>query len=209
MNAKIQTSVPLQIYTRLKPSDLPISTAELAKALIGCTLVRETPEGVTAGRIVEVEAYVPGDPASHAFRGKTPRTAAMFLSPYRAYVYLSYGTSWCMNVSSEPEGHGAGVLLRALEPLEGIPLMQIRRGTHTLRDLCRGPGRLCQAMAIDRSLNELDLLQQNALYLAAPVRKTGRVRKSKRIGISKAPDRLLRFYEAENSFVSGPRSLSP
>jgi DNA-3-methyladenine glycosylase len=114
-----------------------------------------------------------------------------------------------MNVSSEPEGRGAGVLLRALEPLEGIALMQLRRGTHIIRDLCRGPGRLCQAMAIDRSLNELDLLQQNVLYLAAPIRKTARVRKSKRIGISKAPDRLLRFYESGSSFVSGPRSLSP
>jgi DNA-3-methyladenine glycosylase len=124
---------------------------EMARFLIGKVLVRDLPEGRTAGRIVETEAYPPGDASSHAFRGETAARRSMFLTPGHGYVYLAYGSCFCFNISSEPAGIGGGILIRALEPLEGIALMRQRRGTDELRDLARGPGRL--ALAIDRSLD--------------------------------------------------------
>ncbi|HEY4434062.1 MAG TPA: DNA-3-methyladenine glycosylase, partial [Candidatus Cybelea sp.] len=138
---------------RLGAQDLPVGTKALARALLGCVLVRESEEGTVAGRIVETEAYLPGDPACHAFTGKSPRNATLFGPPHRAYVYQIYGTSFCFNLSSEPDGEGAGVLVRALEPLVGLPLMQQRRSADEIRDLCRGPGRLCQALGIDRAFD--------------------------------------------------------
>jgi DNA-3-methyladenine glycosylase len=194
---------------RLAASELPVETRALARALIGCILVRESPEGRTAGRIVETEAYPPRDPACHAFSGRTARNATLFGPPHRAYVYLIYGRSWCFNLASEPDGTGAGVLVRALEPFEGIALMERRRGTGRIRDLCRGPGRLAQALAIDRGLDGLDLDRGRRLWLAAPPIPLGRVRVSPRIGLSRAAERRLRYYEAGNPFVSGPRKLSP
>jgi DNA-3-methyladenine glycosylase len=176
--------------------------------VIGLVLVRETPEGITAGRIVETEAYLGDDPASHSYRGQTPRNASMFLAPFHAYVYKIYGTSFCVNVSSEEAGRGEAVLLRALEPLEGLPLMIRRRKSENVRDLCRGPGRLCSAMEIDRNLDGINLLAGSGLWIAAGT-SAGRVKKSPRIGITKAADRHLRFYEAGSRFVSGPRYLSP
>ena len=119
-------------------------------------LVRELPEGIASGRIVETEAYVVGDAAGHAYRGMTPRNRSLFLEPGHAYVYLAYGISCMLNVSSEVAGIGAGVLIRALEPLEGIAIMQQNRGVERLRDLARGPGRLAQALRIDRALDGLD-----------------------------------------------------
>lgn len=134
----------------------------------------------------------------------------MFLRPLHAYVYMIYGTSFCVNVSSGEEGIGEAVLVRALEPRDGLPLMKLRRGTQDVRDLCRGPGRTCAAMAIDGKLDGADLIDGNELWIgrgesAAPVR----VAKSKRIGITKAAHRHLRFYEAGSPFLSGPRHLSP
>ena len=117
---------------------------------LASSLVRELPEGVVSGRIVETEAYVIGDAAGHAYRGMTPRNRSLFLERGHAYVYLAYGVSWMLNVSSEAEGIGAGVLIRALEPLEGVAIMASNRGTERLRDLARGPGRLAQALQ-DRS----------------------------------------------------------
>ena len=170
--------------------------------------MRESEKGRTAGRIVETEAYEIGDPASHAYIGRRPRNTSMFLAPFHAYVYFIYGTNYCFNVSSEPEDHGAAVLVRALEPIEGIDEMKERRATTRLRDLCRGPGRLCAALGIDRSLDGVYLLRPGALWLAqgAPPKQIG---KSVRIGITKAHERHLRFYERGNPYVSGPRSLSP
>ncbi len=176
--------------------------------MLGATLRHTTPAGAAAGRIVEVEAYPPGDPASHAYNGLRVRNASMFLGPLRAYVYRIYGTSWCFNVTSEPEGVGAAVLIRALEPLDGIALMEARRGTSVLRDLCRGPGRLCTALAIDASVDGAGLASGGPLELepaAGPVR----VGLSARIGITKAADRRLRFYLRGSPYLSGPRSLSP
>lgn len=195
-------------YRRLRAAELPAETVDLARALIGCVLVRESPEGRAAGRIVETEAYVPGDPASHAYRGPGKRNRSMFLGPFHAYVYKIYGTSFCVNVTSECEGEGAAVLLRALEPLEGLGVMEARRGTTRVRDLARGPGRLCQALAIDLADDGLPLLRDRGLWLAAgtPARAVGA---SRRIGITKAAERVLRFYERGSVFVSGPKALSP
>lgn len=194
-------------YRRLEADELPAATIDLAKALIGCVLVRDCPDGRTAGRIVETEAYVRDDPASHAYRGPSTRNASMFLGPFHAYVYKIYGTSFCVNVTSEPAGEGAAVLVRALEPLEGLALMETRRGTTRMRDLARGPGRLCQALEIDLALDGVELLRDRQLWLAAGARQA--VGTSKRIGITKAAERLLRFYEKGNPFVSGPKALSP
>src|SRR6202047_2887239 len=133
----------------LPRAELPVDTVSLARYLIGKILMRETAEGLASGRIVETEAYIVGDAAGHAYRGMTPRTRSLFLERGHAYVYLAYGTSYMLNVSSEKTGVGAGVLIRALEPLEGIPIMQRNRGIAHLRDLARGPGRLAAALQID------------------------------------------------------------
>jgi DNA-3-methyladenine glycosylase len=200
-------------YRRLATGDVPAATIDLARALIGCVLVRDCPDGRSAGRIVETEAYVRDDPASHAYRGRSTRNASMFLGPFHAYVYKIYGTSFCVNVTSETAGEGAAVLVRALEPLEGLALMEQRRGTTRVRDLMRGPGRLCQALGIDLELDGIALLSDERLWLAAPPaaasRPKARIGTSKRIGITKAAERLLRFYERGNPFVSGPKALSP
>ena len=196
-------------FTRLVPAALPIETQELAAALLGCVLVRESDDGMTAGRIVETEAYLPGDPACHAYSGKSPRNATLFGPPHRAYVYQIYGTSFCFNLSSEPDGEGAGVLVRALEPIEGLALMRERRGVQTERDLCRGPGRLCRALEIDRSLDGVDLFADPRLWLAEADGAAVRVRRSRRIGLTRAAERRLRFYAAGSPFLSGPARLSP
>ncbi len=194
---------------RLRPAQLPIETRALARALLGCVLVRDSDQGITAGRIIETEAYLPGDPACHAYRGKSLRNATLFGPPHRAYVYQIYGTSYCFNLSSERDGEGAGVLVRALEPTEGIALMQKRRATESRRDLCRGPGRLCRALAIDRSLDGVDLFEDSRLWLAEVGEVPVRVRRSPRIGVTRAAERRLRFYAAGNPYVSGAARLSP
>jgi DNA-3-methyladenine glycosylase len=187
---------------------LPVETQALAESLVGCILVRESREGLVAGRIVETEAYLPGDPACHAYIGKTARNATLFGPPHRAYVYLIYGTSHCFNLSSESDGEGAGVLVRALEPVEGLAIMQRRRGTELARDLCRGPGRLCAALAIDRSFDGAELFTGRNLWIESGDPRR-RVRRSRRIGLNRAAHRRLRFYETGNPFVSGPARLSP
>ncbi len=154
-------------YRRLRAAELPFATVDLARALIGCALVRDCPDGRSSGRIVETEAYVLDDPASHAFGGMRNRNASMFLPPFHSYVYKIYGTSFCVNVSSEQRGQGAAVLIRALEPLEGLELMEARRGTRRLLDLARGPGRLCHALGIDLELDGINLLSRGPLWLAA------------------------------------------
>jgi DNA-3-methyladenine glycosylase len=192
----------------LSRAELPIDAAALARFLIGKLVVRETPEGVMSGRIVETEAYAVGDAASHAFRGLTPRTRPMFLERGHAYIYLNYGTSWMLNVSSEAAGIGAGVLIRALEPLEGVAIMQAHRGTERLRDLARGPGRLAKALAISAWANGLDLCQEGPLWLAHGNDDPIDIGQGVRIGITKDADRPLRFHVRGSPFVSGPRSLN-
>jgi DNA-3-methyladenine glycosylase len=190
---------------RIHRTSLPIDTIELAKYLIGKTLVHDTPAGRMSGRIVETEAYIVGDAAGHAYRGPTLRNKSLFLDRGRAYVYRAYGLHFLMNISSEVSGVGAGVLLRALEPLDGIPLMQLRRGQAPLIDLARGPGRLAQAMGIGVLDDGLDLCAGGKLWLGDAVRPTGEIGRSVRIGISRDAHRLLRFYERGNAYVSGPK----
>ena len=187
---------------------LPVDTIALARMLIGKLVVRDLPEGLVSGRIVETEAYIVGDAAGHGYRGMTPRNRSVFLERGHAYVYLAYGFSWMLNVSGDVEGVGAGVLIRALEPLHGIPIMQLNRGTSRLRDLARGPGRLAMALRINRALDGLDLCQQGPLWLAEDDHETGALGESVRIGVTKDAHRLLRFYVRDSPFVSGPRSLN-
>ena len=195
-------------YRPLPRADLPIDTEALARYLIGKIVVRALPEGLVSGRIVETEAYVVGDAAGHAYRGMTPRNRSLFLEAGHAYIYLAYGLSWMLNVSSEASGTGAGVLIRALEPLDGIGIMQENRGTARLRDLARGPGRLAMALGIDRSLDGLDLCREGPLWLARDDQAPGDIGQGLRIGITKEADRRLRFFVLDSPFVSGPGWLN-
>jgi DNA-3-methyladenine glycosylase len=191
----------------LPRAELPFDTVSLARYLIGKILVREMAEGVASGRIVETEAYVVGDAAGHAYSGMTPRNRSLFFERGRAYVYLAYGSSYMLNVSSETLGVGAGVLIRALEPRDGIAIMQRNRGIEKPRDLARGPGRLAAALRVDRRLDGIDLCREGPLWLGGDDHEPGEIGQSIRIGIARNADRLLRFYLRGNPFVSGPRSL--
>ena len=160
----------------------------MARDLLGCTLVRILDGRRISGRIVEVEAYVgPGDTACHASRGRTARNEVMFGEPGRAYVYFTYGMHWMLNVVTEREGYPAAVLIRALEPLEGIDEMRRLRGSVADRDLARGPARLCQALAIDRAWNGTDLVRGDGLFIEQGIRSTrDDIEASPRIGIDYA-----------------------
>jgi DNA-3-methyladenine glycosylase len=193
---------------RLERAELPVDTAELARFLIGKMLVRALAEGVAGGRIVETEAYGVGDPAGHAYRGMTARNRALFLERGHAYVYLAYGSAFMLNVSSETPGVGAGVLIRAIEPTDGVGIMERNRGTERVRELVRGPGRLCEALGIDRRLDGIDLCQAGPLWLGSDGAAFGEIGQSKRIGITRAADSVLRFYARGNRFVSGPQALN-
>jgi DNA-3-methyladenine glycosylase len=192
---------------RLRLAELPLDTVELARFLIGAAIVSDGPDGPVAARLVETEAYLPGDAACHAFRGQTARNATLFGRRGLAYVYFIYGNHFCLNVSSGPEGVGAGVLLRAAEPLCGVAVMEARRNGAAVRDLCRGPGRLAAAFGITRAQDGVDLCAPGPLWLAAPPRPAERLGTSVRIGLTKAADRELRFYECGSPYVSGPRAL--
>ena len=193
---------------RLRRAELPSDTIKLARYLIGKILVHDLPRCRLSGRIVETEAYVVGDAAGHAFPGLTPRNCSLFLERGHAYVYFVYGCWYMLNVSSERPGVGAGVLLRALEPLEGIESMKRRRANRRLLDLARGPGRLAAAMQIDRRLDGADLCAGGPLWLGASAQRAGAIGKSVRIGLKREAHRLLRFYERGNPFVSGPKRLA-
>jgi len=190
---------------RLRRAELPTGTIELSRFLIGKTLVHDLPRARLSGRIVETEAYPVGDRAAHAFRGETPSNRSLFLPHGHAYVYFTYGSCFMMNVSSEEAGTGAGVLVRALEPLEGIAFMKRRRGITRLLDLARGPGRLAQAMAIDKRYDGVNLCTHANLWLGAAVRSAGAIGETTRIGITRDVQRLYRFYERGSPFVSGPK----
>jgi len=197
--------MPIRVLGR---ADLPVDTVKLARFLIGKMLVRALSEGAAGGRIVETEAYVIGDPAGHAYRGMTPRNRALFGERGHAYVYLAYGVSFMLNVSSEATGIGAGVLIRAIEPTDGVAIMKRNRGVERLRDVARGPGRLCAALRIDRRLDGIDLCQAGPLWLGSDGQPAGEIGESTRIGLTRAADSPLRFYVRGNSFVSGPQALN-
>ncbi len=226
---------------------------QVARELLGAYLVRVTAEGTTAGRIVEVEAYLPqNDPANHASRGQTRRNASMFGPPGHAYVYAIH-SRWCLNAVTEPEGTASAVLIRAVEPLAGLELMRRRRSVRSasrsrvdrrkrrgpsesdpalspaqLRNLARGPARLCEAFAIDRTLDGWDLTRGETLWItevapqrvpllceqcsdaaAAPAPAVShappRIITTPRIGVTSAHDLPLRFFFADDPFVSKPR----
>jgi DNA-3-methyladenine glycosylase len=203
--ARFDTNGDLQ---RLLRADLPVATVRLARYLVGKVIVHDTAKGRLSGRIVETEAYPVGDAAGHAFRGKTPRNGSLFLERGHAYVYLVYGISYLLNVSSERAGIGAGVLLRAIEPLGGIELMDGTLQGHQRTDLGKGPGRLTKALKIDLRHDGLDLCSaSSSLWLAASAQKTGGIGKSVRIGLTHDADRVLRFYERGSASISGPRRL--
>jgi DNA-3-methyladenine glycosylase len=189
-------ALPRRFYAR--PS------LQVAPDLIGRLLVRRVPGDRLVGRIVECEAYQEGDPASHSFRGRTPRNEVMFGPPGHLYVYFSYGMHFCMNVVTGREGEGSAVLLRAVEPVEGTEWMRTRRGGQDDRLLCAGPGRLTQAFGIDRAHNGIDLVGGEAMFLASgfPVPDSG-IAVSPRIGVTVGSDRPWRYSEAGSPFVSG------
>ena len=181
---------------------------EVAGGLLGKVLVRRYEGKRLAGRIVEVEAYCGlGDPASHAFPGKTERNAVLFGPPGFAYVYFIYGMHYCLNISCEPEGESGGILLRALEPLEGLATMARLRGlaaNTNPRNLTSGPGRLCEAIAVTRTThNGLDVTsRRSGLHVEDDGFVPGKIDALPRVGIRKAADRPLRFVIAGNRFVS-------
>lgn len=178
------------------------SSEEVAEELIGCVLVHETPEGTCRGIIVETEAYHEEDPASHTYTGLTARNRAMFGPAGKAYIYFTYGMHYCFNIVTGPDGRGEAVLLRALEPTQGIWLMKKRRGRENLHDLCSGPAKLVQAMGITKEQYGDDLIE-------GPLRiedgkSNGTIERKERIGIRKAAEEKLRFCIAGNRFVSKP-----
>ena len=201
--------IPLQTaFHEVRPlprASLPSDTTELARYLIGKTVVRKIGRNRISGRIVETEAYPPGDRSGHAYHGRTARNQSLFLGSGFAYVYFIYGTSYMLNVTAGEAGVGAGVLLRAIEPLEGIDLMKRLRKTDRVLDLARGPGRLAAALKIDQRLDGVDLCANGPLWLGTPVRETTHVGTTVRIGITHEVHRPLRFFETGSPFVSGPR----
>jgi DNA-3-methyladenine glycosylase len=196
------------VIRRLRRPELPVDTVELTRYLIGKTLVHDVREGRLSGRIVEAEAYPIGDAAAHAFRGPTVRNRSLFLDRGHAYVFFNYGVHWMMNVSSEKAGVGGGVLIRGLDPLEGIRQMEKNRSVSHLTDLTKGPGRLAMAMQIDKSLDGLDLCSLHSeFWLGTAAKPVGEIGITTRVGLSREAHRELRFYEQGNPFVSGPRKL--
>lgn len=192
---------------RLRRAELPHDTVELACYLVGKTVLHDLPHAKLSGRIVETEAYPVGDAAGHAFSGETRRNRSLFLRRGHAYVYFTYGSSFMLNVTSEKPGVGGGVLVRALEPLDGIELMKQSRGTSKVLDLTRGPGRLAQAMQIDSRFDGVDLCAAGPLWLGTAAVSVAEICSTTRIGITREVERKLRFYECGNAFVSGPKRL--
>jgi DNA-3-methyladenine glycosylase len=181
---------------------------EVAPALLGHVLVRALPDGTrAAARIVEVEAYGPDDPASHAFRGMTPRNAAMFGPPGHLYVYFTYGMHFCMNAVTGRVGEGSAVLLRAGEPVEGVEGIRARRGRDPILELCSGPGRLTQALDVGRPEDAADLVNGDRVWVERGSRPEG-VGTGIRVGVRETT-RSWRYWLEGNAFVSRGRPGPP
>ena len=187
---------------RLSRRALPRATVALARYLIGKRLVHAGAAGILAGRIVETEAYPPGDPTGYARPGLTTSNAPLFAARGPAYVRMVYGACLTLNLAAEEAGTGAAVLIRALEPVAGIDHMCANRPGSRLRDLARGPGRLCAALGIGRELSGEDLITSRVLWLETG--ETPGVVVSTRIGLSRDQHRRLRFLERDSPFVSVP-----
>jgi len=177
-------------------------TPDVARDMVGAILVRELDGVVTSGRIVETEAYRGADdPASHAYRGRTRRTEVMFGEAGHAYVYFTYGFHYCLNATTETRGSPGAVLIRAIEPIEGVEVMRERRGVEGLRQLTDGPGKLTKAMGIDLALNGEDMVVSRKLYLCEGD-PAGPVETSVRVGVSVGRETPWRFFLVDNPFVS-------
>ncbi len=201
------------------PSPLPREfydrdVRDVARELLGKLIVRRSREGATLGRIVETEAYLPqGDSACHAVAGSNRKTAAIFGPPGTAYVYVIHARH-CFNTVADAEGTGCAALIRAVHPLAGMSLMRQRRGRDAVRDLARGPARLCEAFAIDRQFNGWDLTKGRSLFIAE-ARDQPEIRDAvceilttPRIGVTSAADLPLRYIFADNQYISGPKKLN-
>lgn len=194
-----RTPVPREFFARMP--------ADVAPDLLGKLVVRA--DGRVA-RLVEVEAYAQDDPAAHTFRGESPRNRSMFGPPGHLYVYFSYGVHWCANVVCGPEGFGAGVLLRAAEPIAGVDLMRSARGREPLRELCSGPGRLAQAFGIDRVLDGSDVTGAGVISLLDDGMRPEAIVACPRVGISKNAHAPLRFVVGGSRYLSraAPRQVA-
>lgn len=179
-------------------------SATVAPRLLGCRLVRQLGDTEVSGRIVEVEAYSQEDAASHSFRGETERTRVMFGPPGHSYVYFTYGMHYCCNIVTGARGFGSGVLIRALEPLAGEPLMSRNRHGLSGITLTNGPAKLCQALQIDRRLNGHNLRTGPLRLMIEPPLAQTAIVQTTRVGISRAQDVPWRFYIKHNSYVSKP-----
>jgi len=199
MAARSTRALPSSFYDR--PTEL------VARELLGAVLECTTTDGVAAGRIVETEAYLgPDDPACHAVAGRTERTWHLHGPPGIAYVYFIYGAHWCFNAVTREEGHGSAVLVRAVEPVSGLPLMRARRSAARREvDVTNGPGKLCQALGIDRSLDGLPLTKRPLRILEGPLVDDAAVEVTARIGITQAADWPLRWLVRGNPYVSAGR----
>jgi DNA-3-methyladenine glycosylase len=187
--------LPREFYAR--------GTVHVAQALLGKCLVRSIDRDRMVGRIVEVEAYRGrDDPASHAFRGPTLRNAPMYGEPGHAYIYFTYGNHYCLNITTQETGTPGAVLIRAIEPVEGLRAMKRLRPNVLDRDLTNGPGKLTRALGIDKTLNETDMAVPGLLFITCSDYTKVKVERSPRIGISTGKDRLWRFYIKDNKFVS-------
>jgi DNA-3-methyladenine glycosylase len=190
------------LVERLGRSFFSRYTPEVARELLGCLLVRRIGKRTLSGKIVEVEAYRGiDDPASHSYRGATKRSSIMFGEAGHVYVFFSYGNHWCLNFTTEAEGQPGAVLVRALEPIEGIEQMVRNRGVSELARLTDGPGKLTKALSIDGGFNGEDVVNSKRLYLLGQ-KEPVRAATSARIGISRGQDRQWRFFVEGNLFVS-------
>lgn len=194
----------MPIRKAVNPGILQLPSLEAAPRLLGCYLVRQTPQGRIKVRIVETEAYHQEDPASHSFRGMTPRTAPMFEAGGRLYVYFTYGMHYCINIVVGQKGVGEGVLIRAAEPIDGVEIMQNNRGIRDLNNLTSGPGKLAQALGIrDTSLSG-KILNKSSILLQPPSVPISQneIVTAPRVGIKHAVELPWRFYIRDNPFVS-------
>jgi len=182
-------------------------STEVAPDLLGRWLIRREPDGTRlVVRLVETEAYEEGDPASHSFRGPTPRNEVMFGRPGHLYVYFTYGMHFCMNVVTGAPGRGSAVLLRAAEPIEGLDVMARRRQTREPRQLCSGPARLCEALEVERRENGADLVRGSDLWLLEGDPPSLRsIDRTTRVGIRAGTERRWRFVIRGDPFVSRGR----
>lgn len=175
----------------------------VARDLLGKYLVRSIDGRLLVGKIVEVEAYFgEGDPASHASRGMTPRNALMFGPPGYSYIYLNYGVHWLLNVVTQPVGSAGAVLIRAVEPVEGIGDMLLNRPVSSIYELGSGPGKLTQSLKIGPNLNGMDMTDPKSGLYIAEGREIPKIRRSSRVGISAGTEHLLRFFVEGSAFIS-------